>query len=94
MTEEKKSRLVASTTVVCVLFLFILVVVLVYQTVTYSAIRKQKAALEAQKAALQQQITSQEQEIESRKTAWQAELLARKYGLKFPDETRFTGEED
>lgn len=89
MTQEKKARLVASTTVVSVLLLFILVITLVYQMVSYSAIKKQARALEAQKELLEREISGKEDELNNRKTEWQMELQARKYGLLFPDDTKF-----
>ena len=89
MTQEKKARLVASTTVVSVLLLFILVITLVYQMVSYSAIKKQTRILEEQKALLEREISGKEDELNNRKTEWQMELQARKYGLLFPDDTKF-----
>ena len=89
MTQEKKARLVASVTVVSVLLLFILVITLVYQMVSYSAIKKQARALEEQKALLEREISGKEDELNNRKTEWQMELQARKYGLLFPEDTKF-----
>ena len=89
MTEEKKARIAVASTVASVLLLFVLIVVLVYQMANYSAIRKQRAILERQKEILEEEISDKEKEIANRKTEWQMEMQARKYGLMFPGDSRF-----
>ncbi len=94
MTEDKKARITVAATVASVLLLFILLVVLIYQMANYSAIRKQKAILERQKQILQEEISDKEKEIANRKTEWQMEMQARKYGLMFPGDSRFQTDDD
>lgn len=89
MTKEKKDRLIVAGTVGSVLLLVVLLVVLIYQMITYSSVRKQKADLEARKAYLTEKVISEEQDLENRKRAWEMEMSARRYGLAFPEETQY-----
>lgn len=90
MTDEKNKRLIVSATVTAVVFLFLLVFVAIYQSISIVVLKNKQKRLDKEILKLEQEISTVDDEIEYRSTLLYIEQRARELGYEYDEDVGFT----
>ena len=89
MTESKQNKLIMSTTVTAVLLAVILLVVMCYQLISMSVLKKKRARLKSEIEALQKIVQETTDEVEKWEPLEWIEKKARELGMYYDGDKEF-----